>query len=137
MSDFGNKKKYTLWLSPETMRLAKRYKVDQGLKTQSMFIEKAVRFYCGYITSETRGMYLPEVLEELFDVYVGGLEDKICNMLYKNSVELAMLLHVYCALNDVTEDNLKEVHDAVMKEIKSTYGIVSFKKILEYQNSQK
>jgi hypothetical protein len=57
--------------------------------------------------------------------------------MFKNAVELGMFLHVYCALNDVTEENLEEVHDAVMKEVRSTYGMVSMRNILKFQNSMK
>ena len=58
-------------------------------------------------------------------------------MIFKIAVELGMFLHVYCALNDVTEDNLEEVHDAVMKEVRSTYGGFSIDNISKFQNSLK
>ncbi len=133
----SNKVDFHLWLSPDTVKLMKKHKAELGLKTHSMFIEKAIRFYSGYLSSNEKGMYLPETVNDLFKSYFGDFEDKMCNMIFKIAVELAMFLHVYCALNNVTEENINEVHDSVMKEVRSTYGGFSFKNILEFQNSQK
>ena len=128
---------FHLWAHPKTLDLVKKYTEEEGLKTQSMFIERAIRFYCGYLATNAGEEYLARTLYDLLDVYIGELEDKLCNMMFKNAVELGMFLHVYCALNDVTEENLEEVHDAVMKEVRSTYGMVSMRNILKFQNSMK
>ena len=43
-----NKRKFALWIYPDTQeRIKELYKKD-NCKSQSEFIEKAVRFYCGY-----------------------------------------------------------------------------------------
>jgi len=137
MSTPKEKNILSLWFYPDTIELMRRYKEKEGYKTLSMFAEKAIRFYCGYLSSDEKKAYIPDTINELFESHLGDLDDKISNMIFKNTVELGMLLHVFCALNNVTEENLKELHDAVIKEVKSTYGIVSFKNVLEFQNSQK
>ena len=131
------KHKLSVWLNEETMDLIKELKEEEGLKTQSMYVERAIRFYSGYLKSKEKDSYLPTVIDNLFECYVGGLEDKMCCMLFKNTVQLAKIFHVICALNNVSEENLKAVHDSVVKEVKTTNGYVSFEKILEFQNSQK
>ena len=48
----ADKNKFALWMYPETLeRVEKLYRED-GCKSRSEFIEKAINFYCGYLTAE-------------------------------------------------------------------------------------
>ena len=89
------------------------------------------------MTKQEKDTYLPTIMDNLFECHVGGLEDKMCMMLFKIAVQLAKIFHVICALNNVTEENMDAVHDSVVREVRTTNGYVSFEKILEFQNSQK
>ena len=127
MSVPKDKKCLTVNLNPKTVEQISKLKDDAGFRTRSMFVEEAVKFYCGYLSAEDKSEYLPEVVDDLFNVYMEGLDDKLSNMVFKSAVELTMFLHVFCALNDVTTEDLDAVRDAAVKEVKSTYGIVPFK----------
>lgn len=60
----------------------------------------------------------------------------MCNLLFKNSVELSMLLHVFSATHNVSENNLDKLRDTCVKEVKSLNGSVSFKNALRYQKDR-
>lgn len=48
---FENKKKFALWIYPDTLeKVGKIYQQD-NCDSRSEFIEKAVNFYIGYLTS--------------------------------------------------------------------------------------
>lgn len=58
----ADKNKFALWIYPETLeRVEKLYRED-GCKSRSEFIEKAINFYCGYLTAENYKEYFPEVI---------------------------------------------------------------------------
>ena len=137
MSTTSNKEKHSYYLNSETVELIKECQKEEGLKTQSMYVERAIKFYSGYLKAKEKDTYLPTIMDNLFECHVGGLEDKMCMMLFKIAVQLAKILHVICALNNVTEENMDAVHDSVVREVRATNGYVSFEKILEFQNSQK
>ncbi|WP_211237012.1 hypothetical protein [Aneurinibacillus terranovensis] len=46
-----NKKRIPLWLYPSTLESVDRWQQQDNCKSRSEFIEKAVRFYCGYISA--------------------------------------------------------------------------------------
>ena len=54
----ADKNKFALWIYPETLeRVEKLYRGD-GCKSRSEFIEKAINFYCGYLTAENYKEYM-------------------------------------------------------------------------------
>lgn len=58
----ADKNKFALWAYPETLeRVEKLYRED-GCKSRSEFIEKAINFYCGYLTAENYREYFPSVI---------------------------------------------------------------------------
>ena len=59
---FENKKKFPLWAYPDTLEKVEEHYREDNCRSQSEFIEKAVNFYIGYLTSEDKKGYLPSVV---------------------------------------------------------------------------
>ena len=57
-----NKKKFPLWMYPETRELVADWYRRDNCQSQSEFIEKAVRFYMGYLGTEDTSEYLSDAL---------------------------------------------------------------------------
>ena len=57
-----NKKKFPLWMYPETRKLVADWYRRDNCQSQSEFIEKAIKFYCGYISAEEGVRYLPAAI---------------------------------------------------------------------------
>lgn len=51
---FENKKKFPLWAYPDTLEKVEELYREDNCRSQSEFIEKAVNFYIGYLTSEDK-----------------------------------------------------------------------------------
>lgn len=128
-----NKKKFHLWTYPDVLNKVKEMYQDDGCKSQSEFIEKAIRFYCGYLSTQNTDEYLPELIDNSLKSRVQNLEDKMCNQFFKNTVELSMLLHVFSALNNISEAQLDDLRATCVKEVRSLNGSISFKNALRYQ----
>jgi hypothetical protein len=58
----GNKQKFALWIYSDTQkRVDQLYKSD-NCKSRSEFIEKAIKFYCGYVLVENALEFLPTAI---------------------------------------------------------------------------
>ena len=124
-----NKKRTTIWLSQDVMdRLDEMTKTDDS-KSRSEFIERAIKFYDGYNRSTLENQYLPVAISSA----VKSSEDRISKLLYKNTVELSMVMNVLSAIADVDNDTLKKLRVKCMNEVKATNGKISFEDINKYQ----
>ena len=128
-----NKTKYSIYLTPETMeKIEQLYKKDNA-ESKSIFIERAIEFYCGYLTSENYREYFPSVITSTFDAKLQRMEDRMARLLYKHSVELAILHHVIAALNDVDDMNLSQLRGLCNQEVSRTNGQIKFEDAVRYQ----
>ena len=55
------KEKFALWITPEAKREVETHYKQDNCKSQSEYIEKAVRFYSGYLDTQHADAYLPRV----------------------------------------------------------------------------
>ena len=53
------KEKFALWITPEAKREVETHYKQDNCKSQSEYIEKAVRFYSGYLDTKHAETYLP------------------------------------------------------------------------------
>ena len=113
-------------------KLAKHYKED-GSRTKSEFVERAINFYCGFITAENYREYFPQVITSTIDGKLKSLEDRMASLLYKNALELSMLLHVVAATMDVSDFNLSQLRGVCNQEVSSTNGKIKFEDAVRYQ----
>ena len=61
------KNRHTVWLTDNAWELvAERYQKD-NCSTKNEYIEKAIRFYSGYLDSERAEEYLPRVLAQVLE----------------------------------------------------------------------
>ena len=71
------KKKFALWLTPETKELVERcYQLDNS-QSQSEFIERAIQFYTGYLEAERDGTYLPVTLSAVLEGSLASWETAV------------------------------------------------------------
>lgn len=61
MSVSKDKIKFAAYLHPETLDKIKELYRGDDCSSKSEFIEKAVRFYIGYLTAEDKSNYLPNM----------------------------------------------------------------------------
>ena len=128
-----DKRKFALWAKEETYeRVEKVYKED-GSKTKSEFIEKAINFYCGYLTAEDYRDYLPSVMTSTIKATLDGFEDRIASLLFKLAVETAMMLHVTASNNEIDEEILSELRGLCVNEVKRLHGRISLEDAVKFQ----
>ena len=123
-----------LWIYPTTEAMMEEIFRQDNCKTKSEFIEKAIRFYIGYLKTEGGNEYLPKVLTSTMRGILSAVEDRQAALLFKLAVELSMLLHVTAATNDIDEEMLTRLRGRCVREVKALRGSVSLDKAVRFQN---
>lgn len=96
-----NKNRHTVWLTDEAWAKVKNHYRTDNCSTQNEYIEKAIQFYSGYLDAEQADRYLPRVLAEVLEGKLDALGSRIGKLLFKLSVDNAVMAHVTAVSIDV------------------------------------
>lgn len=130
---FENKKKFALWMYPDTLEKVEEIYRKDNCGSRSEFIEKAVRFYIGYLTAEKKDSYLPGVVTSTLKAIVAESDNRTSRMMFKIAVELAVLQNVVAATNEIDEVTLNRLRGECVKEVKRLNGSLSFDDAVDWQ----
>lgn len=133
MSQAKDKIKFPLWLYPDTRERVRELYCSDGCHSQSEFIEKAIRFYIGYITAEDDAAYLPNVFVSTLKATVAESDNRQCRMLFKLAVEMAMMMNLIAASQDIDEASLAKLRGECVKEVKRLNGNFKLEDAYEWQ----
>lgn len=125
--------KFALRMSPETQQLVKEMCPRDNCQTQNEFIEKAIRFYAGYVSGQEATAYLPPTLVSVLRSTVKASEDRICRLLFKLAVEMDMMMNVLAYGMEISDDTLRDLRGLCVQNVKKTNGSVTLDKAVEYQ----
>lgn len=106
-------------------KLEKHYK-DDGSRSKSEFVERAINFYCGYITAENYREFFPKVVLSTIQGTLDSFENRMATLLFKMAVELSVLNRVTAATVDVEELNLTRLRGRCVDDVKRINGCISF-----------
>lgn len=127
------KKKYAFWLTQETKdELARLYSED-NCASQSEFVEKAIRFYCGYVNTTHAEAYLPRIIAEVLAGKLTAFGNRIGTLLFKLAVEQSITDNILAYYTDINEGTLKELHVKCTQDVMRTNGMISFEDALKFQ----
>lgn len=130
-----NKQRTTIWLTPETFMSLDEMVKRGNCRSRSELIEKALKFYDGYLRSTQENEFLPIALSSAMSGIVKSSEDRIARVLFKNAVEIAMMMNVLSATAEIDEATLKKLRAKCIKDVKGSLGKINFEDIYKYQNT--
>ena len=129
---FANKVKFALWVYPRTMKDVEVHFKGDNCKSQSEFIEKAIKFYIGYLDEEKGVNYISPMITETVKAQIKGTEQRLARLLFKIAVEHGKLSHMLAA-NDVDDETLRQLHIMCVNEVRKINGIIDYEDAVEYQ----
>ena len=133
-----DKIKFPLYLYPDTMDIVNALYEHDNCGSKTEFIEKAVRFYCGYLLNNehTATEFIAPQLAAITEGIVRGSEQNLSRAMFKIAVELGALTHMLAAMNDVDDATLYKLRLMCSDEVKRINGIINFEKAVRYQRSE-
>lgn len=128
--------RFQMRISPDTDRKIKKAMEQDNCQSQNEFVEKALRFYCAYLSASNSMDALPPLLASAIRGSVQDTENRIARLLFKMAVELDMVMNVVAGTMKVKEETLKDLRATCIQNVKRTGGAVTFEDAVRYQRGQ-
>ena len=127
------KRRFQLWIRPSTLELADTLYEKDNCDSRSEFIEKAILFYAGYLSAEDNKTYLPNIVTSTLKSIVAESDHRQNRMIFKLAVELAVMMNVVAANNNIDPVLLERLRGECVKEVKRLNGSFSFDDAVSWQ----
>ena len=127
----NTKEKYAFWLTPEAKKMIEINAPLANCGSQSEFVEKAVRFYDGYLKVQNAGAFLPHAVADVLEGTLGVFGDRLGRLLFKLVVEHNMTNHLLGGDIDMTRDEYNKMRGGSVREVTSTRGTISLKDVIQ------
>ncbi len=124
--------KVPLRLSKEQLSKLDAYVKLAQADSRNQFLIDAIEFYGGYISSE-KNKFLPTAIASAMVGIVDNSEDRISRIIFKNTVELSMVMNILAAVAEIDENKLRALRAKCIKDVKGTIGQINFDEIYKYQ----
>lgn len=131
---FEDKRKFALWLHAETLEQVESAYRKDDCKSRSEFIEKAIRFYLSYLSASDDSSLLPNTFLSSMKSIVAESDNRISRLLFKMAVEMAMMMNILAAMDDVDEITLSRLRGECVKEVKRLNGAFSMEDAVKWQS---
>ena len=132
---FENKEKKAFWFYPETLTGVETHYKHDNCRSKSEFIEKAIKFYIGYLDEENCVNYISPLISETVKAEIKGTEQRLSRLMFKVAVELAKLAHMTASVYEGDEESVRDLHAQCINEVRRINGIINCEDAVAYQQS--
>ena len=129
----SEKARHTVWLTNEAWEKVQNHYSDDNCSTQNEYVEKAIRFYTGYLSARDTGAYLPRVLADVLEGKLLIFGEKLGRSLFKLAVQDAVMANLLAADTDVDLETLETLTGTCAKRVMRTHGAMGFDDALKFQ----
>ena len=134
MANPDDKTRFALYAKNSTLNMVASMYKDDNCRSKSEYIENAIIFYSGYLSSNKNSKYLPNVVTSTVKAVVEDSEDRLARIIFKLAVELAMTMNVVAFTNDIPKETLSRLRGECVREVKSVNGRFCFDDAYDWQN---
>ena len=133
----GDKRfKFALRMSDEAQEMVRSLYTHDNCQSQNEFIEKAVRFYAGYLSAQDNSQYLSDTLINALQGSLDDTENRFSRLLFKLAVEMSMMMNVLASAVEISKDELKVLRGYCVSEVKRTKGRITFDDAVKFQKDK-
>lgn len=105
-----------------------------GARSRNDFINKALRFYIGYLKTNQAEDYQLQSVSSMVTGTIRDTENRLARMDFKLAVEIAKLSHIMATVYEVDEGTLEKLQQKCVEEVKRINGAIWFEDVYRYQN---
>lgn len=121
-----NKDRLALRMSPATRRRIEQWYKAAGCPSMNQFVEQAVNFYVDHLAMQDDKGLLPKTVSASLDGRLGMFEDHLSALLYKQAVELDMVMGILADSYEFSEEDIRRRRAGSVRNVKQTNGRLSF-----------
>lgn len=129
----GVKQSTGVYFDDEMLEEIKGSMKRANCSSRSEFVNKAVRFYLGYLETAENGSTLFPVLDNALDGRMKVQETRLSRILFKLAVEVAIMSHIVAGTNEVTDGQLASIRKLCVDEVKRLSGRYSMEDAVRFQ----
>lgn len=126
------KTRFALWIDEETLKQVQEHYSNDGCRTQSEFIARAIRFYCGYLTAKKAGDYLPSTVASTLEGVLLMFGDRLGRLLFRLVVEVGMMGRIIASDTAMDSETIERLRAECVRDAKKTNGQISFRDALRF-----
>ena len=126
-------KRTVVWMDAGVMSRMDGWLAADNCKNRSEFVNKALRFYMGYLAAEDTSVFLSRTLVDTLQGIVADSHNRLRSMIFKWCVELNMMGHTIAAHFRADPINRRELRAYAVDEVRRTNGQISFDRALDQQ----
>ena len=104
--------------------LERRYQED-GSRSITAFIERAVDFYLDYLSANNAGLFLPTSIKSYLDGLLDQLEGRMSSLLYKQAVEQDLVAGILADAYQFSGEDLRRRRAESVQNVRKTNGRIS------------
>ena len=101
--------------------------------SRSEFISDAIEMYLSGLNSKETSKILTPALESVIGGKIATTENHIARVLFKQSVEIAMMMHVVTGAFQIDKDNLDRLRGMCVDEVSRLGGKLKFEDAVRIQ----
>ena len=125
----GKKERFAFYLTPEKKAILERRFQEDGSRSITAFIERAVDFYLDYLSANSAGLFLPTSVQSYLDGRLDQFENRMASLLFKQAVELDMGMSTLADCVKLDEEYLRRRRANSIANVKRTNGRLRFEQI--------
>ena len=128
-----NRHKHTVWMDDDVWDQVESHYQRDNCTTKNEFIEKAIRFYSGYLDTKHAEEYLPRVLSDVLEGKLGAFGKRMGHLLFKQAVDQDLMANLLASDTNVDPDTLQKLRVRCVKNVKETNGEIDFQDAFRFQ----
>lgn len=128
------KKRIGVYLEQELVEECDHMLDEAGARSRNDFINKALRFYIGYLKTNQAEDYQLQSVSSMVTGTIRDTENRLARMDFKLAVEIAKLSHIMASVYEVDEETLQKLQQKCVEEVKRINGAIWFEDAYRYQN---
>lgn len=121
----SKKEKVPLYLSPEKKAILERRYQEDGSRSITAFIERAVDFYLDYLSANNAGLFLPTSIKSYLDGRMGQLEERLSSIAFQQAVEQDMVAGILADAYQFSNEDLRRRRAESVQNVRKTNGRIS------------
>ena len=125
----GKKERFAFYLTPEKKAILERRFQEDGSRSMTAFVERAVDFYLDYLSANSAGLFLPTSVQSYLDGRLDQFENRMASLLFKQAVELDMGMSTLADCVKLDEEYLRRRRANSIANVKRTNGRLRFEQI--------
>ena len=121
----SEKEKFPFYLTPEKKAVLERRYQEDGSRSMTAFIERAVDFYLDYLSANNAGLFLPTSIKSFLDGRLGQLENRLGALAFRQAVEQDIVAGILADAYQFSDEDLRRRRSESVQNVRKTNGRIS------------